>query len=93
MRTFASIRDRPTGITGLPDSGWRSADSGDATAKIVPFGFDITDDGAGHYLLVCFSADGTYGAATWHETLPDAIESAKIQFGIRWQEWGPALDD
>ena len=91
MRTFASIRDRPTRITGRPDC-WRGADAGDATARILPFGFDITDDGSGHYLLVCFSTDGSYRADTWHETLPDTIESASHQVGIRWQEWWPALD-
>jgi hypothetical protein len=93
MRTFASIRDRPTWISGWPNSGWRGADAADASAKLLPFGFDITEDGAGHYLLVCFSTDGAYGADTWHETLIDAHESAERQFGIRSEEWGPGRDD
>jgi hypothetical protein len=59
----------------------------------MSFGFDITEDGAGHYVLVCFSTDGAYGADTWHETRSDAYESAGQQFGIRREEWGPVRDD
>jgi hypothetical protein len=55
----------------------------------VPFGFDITEDGAGHFLLVCFSADGRYGADTWHPTLEGAYGAAENQFGVRRDEWGP----
>jgi hypothetical protein len=38
----------------------------------MPFGFDITDDGDGHFLLVYYSMDRAYAADTWHETLSDA---------------------
>ena len=55
----------------------------------MSFGFDITDDGAGNFLFVCFSADKVYGADTWHETLDDAYASAEEQFGVRRNEWGP----
>lgn len=90
MRTFASIRNRSTRITGWPNSGWRGADASDPSAKLLPFGFDITDDGAGHYLLVYYSMDRAYEADTWHETLSDAYASAEEQFGVRREEWGPA---
>ena len=89
MLTFASIRDRPTWISGSPDR-WQGADASAPSAKLLSFGFDITDDGAGHYVLVCFSSDAAYGADTWHETLSDAYESATRQFGIQREEWGPA---
>jgi hypothetical protein len=92
MQTYTSIRDRPTWVTGDPN-GWRGADSSDPTATLRAFGFDIADDGAGNYLLVCFSVDGSYGADTWHETMADAIRSAEQQFGIRADEWGPARED
>jgi hypothetical protein len=59
---------------------------------VVPFGFDITDDGAGHYLLVYYSMDGAYEADTWHETLSDAYTSAEQRFGVRRDEWRPAQD-
>ena len=62
---FASIRNRPTWIRGRPQS-WSGAAPTDPGAKQLPFGFDITDDGAG-FVLVCFSADGLYGADTWHD--------------------------
>lgn len=92
MRTFASIRNRPTWIIGWPNC-WRGADASVPSAKLLSFGFDITDDGAGHYLLVCFSTDGAYGADTWHDTLSDAHESAEQQFRIRDEDWGPARND
>ncbi|HEV2973293.1 MAG TPA: hypothetical protein VGY55_25220 [Pirellulales bacterium] len=89
MKVFASIRDRPTRITGWPHSGWRGADPTDAEAKQLPFGFDITDDGAGNYLLVYYSSDRVYVADTWHETLAEAYASAEESFGVRRDEWGP----
>ena len=92
MRPVASVRNRPTWIVGRP-TAWRGADAPGEGASPVPFGFDITEDGAGYYLLVCFSADGQYGADTWHPTLADAYESAEQQFGIRPDEWGPGLDE
>jgi hypothetical protein len=92
MRVFASIRNRQTWITGWPHSGWRGASATDAHAKVLPFGFDITDDVAGNYLLVCFSADGVYGADTWHETLDEAYASAEEQFGVLRSEWSPAKE-
>jgi hypothetical protein len=93
MRTFASIHNRPTWITGWPNC-WRAADASDPSAKLLSFGFDVTDDGARRYdVLVCFSTDGDYGTDTWHDTLSDAYESAEQRFGIRGEEWGPARDD
>ena len=88
MQVFASIRDRPTWVTGRPRS-WRGAEPSEPGAKQLSFGFDITDDGAGNFLLVCFSADGAYGADTWHQTLSEAYASAEEQFGVRCSEWRP----
>lgn len=87
---FASIRHRPTWITGS-HSGWRGAVPSDSGAKQLPFGFDIAGDGAGNFLFVCFSDDGVYGADTWHESMEKAYASAEEQFGIRRSEWGPAI--
>jgi hypothetical protein len=86
MNVFASIRNRPTSISGGPER-WRGADPSEPGARIVSFDLDITDDGAGHYLLVCFSSDGDYGADTWHATLAEAYRSAEQQFGVRRDEW------
>ena len=89
MQVFASIRDRPTWIAGWPHSGWRGAEPSDRGAKQLRFGFDITDDGVGNFLLVSFSADGVYRADSSHRTLADAYESAEEQFGVRRSEWVP----
>jgi hypothetical protein len=87
FQVFASIRDRPTWITGWPHSWWGSAEPSEPGARQLPFGFDITNDGAGSYLLVCFSADGAYAADTWHESLDDAYSAAEAIFGVRRSEW------
>jgi hypothetical protein len=89
MRVFASIRDRPTWICGWPHGGWRGSDAVEPNARQLAFGFDITDDGAGNYLLVSLSADGVYGADSWHETIVEAYASAEEQFGVQRGEWGP----
>jgi hypothetical protein len=91
--TYASIRNRPTWIQGWPHSGWSGAASSDHGAKLLLFGFDITDDGAGNYLLVCYSADGVYGADTWHPTLEEAYVSASEEFGVQRDEWGLLIPD
>jgi hypothetical protein len=87
MRTFASIRDRPTWVTGPPHGGWRGADASGPSAGLPAFGFDISDDGAGGYLLVCYSTGRVYAADTWHETPGQAYGSAEAQFGLRRGEW------
>ena len=53
----------------------------------------VTDDGAGCYILVCYSMDRAYEADTWHETLEDAYATAEEGFGIRREAWGPAQDE
>ena len=58
MPILASVRDRPTWIAGSPRC-WQPTAAADPAGKQVVFGFDITDDDAGHYLLVCFSMDGS----------------------------------
>lgn len=88
MPVFASIRNRPIWIIGRPHTGWGTAEPAEPGAKQLLFGFDITDDGGANYLLLCFSADGLYGADTWHETLADAYAAAEEKFGIQRFEWG-----
>lgn len=87
MRTFACIEMRPLRITGWPHSGWGAAEDGDASAKVLPFRFAVTDDGGGNFLLVYHSLDGVYFADTWHETLADALATAEEVFGIGRGEW------
>jgi hypothetical protein len=92
VKVFASIRGRPTWITGWPHSGWRGADPNEEGAKQLAFGFDVTDDGSGNFLLVYYSADGAYEADTWHESQAEAYSSAEARFGVRRSEWGPPQD-
>jgi hypothetical protein len=87
MTTFASIPERPTRITGFPHSGWRPADVNDPSSKVLPFRFDITDDGSGNFLLCYHSHDRVYCADSWHETLDQALDAAQETFGIARSEW------
>jgi hypothetical protein len=89
VQVFASIRNRPTWITGWPHSGWRGADPAEPGARQLTFAFDITDDGAGGYLLLYFSTDQVYAADTWHPALDEAYRTAEEQFGVKRSEWGP----
>ncbi len=86
MRIPASIRHRPTWIIGWPQSGRRGAAASDPGAKLLPFRFEVRDDGAGGYLLIFKSTDGAYAADTWHETMEDAFASAEDVFGVRRDE-------
>jgi len=93
MRTFASIRNRSTWITGRPHGPWGSAEASNPSVKRLPFGFDITGDGAGGHHLVYYSMDRAYWGDTWHKTISDAYSTAEEVFGIRREEWGPTQDD
>jgi hypothetical protein len=46
-------------------------------------------DGISNFLLVCFTADGVYGADSWHQSLADASALAETPFGVQLSEWGP----
>ena len=93
MKVYASIRNRPTWITGWPQGGWHGADPSEPGARRLPFHFDLTDDGDAGFLLVYDSADGVLAADTWHQTLADPYDVAESCFGIRRPEWMPAERD
>jgi hypothetical protein len=87
MKVFASIENRLTLIRGHPHSGWGGAKASDPGAKSLSFNFEITDDGAGNFLFVSYSADKAFGADSWHTTLDEAYRVAEEQFGIKRSEW------
>lgn len=87
MTTFPYINGRPLRITGFQYSGWRMAEDADSNGRVLPFNFSITDDGAGQFLLVYRSVDGSLYGDTWHETMDAAFASAQRQFGISREEW------
>ena len=91
MSIYASIPERPTCITGWPHSGWRAGDADDPASKVLPFRFDITDDGAGNFLLAYHSLDRVYCADSWHETLEEAFAAAQECYGVAHSEWQPPV--
>ena len=90
MTTHYSIHARPVRVIGDQRSGWRAATDSDSSARELPFEFSITDDGAGQFLLLCRSADGSLYGDNWHETLDKVFEAAKQEYGISRQEWADA---
>jgi len=87
LRIHASIHNRQTWIIGWPQGGWRGAAAFEPSARLLPFRFEVQDDGTGGYLLVYESMDGVYAADTWHETLIEAFAVAEDIFGVRLDEW------
>ena len=90
MTTYSIIHARPLRVTGHQHSGWSAAEDSDPSGRQLPFEFSITDDGAGQFLLVYRSVDGSLYGDTWHETQNDAFKSAERQFGISRDEWKDA---
>jgi hypothetical protein len=90
VTTYSSIHARPLRVTGFQRSGWSAAEDSDQSGRELPFDFSVTDDGAGQFLLVYKSVDGSLYGDTWHETLDDAFTSAERQFGISREEWPDA---
>ena len=74
-------------VAGSPRRGWGPADADDLAARVLPFRFDITDDGGGHFLLIYESLDGEFCADTWHASLEEAFAAAHDSFGIARSEW------
>ena len=63
----------------------------DLASKVSPFRFDITDGGAGNFLLVYYSIDRVYCADSWHETLEEAYAAAQECYGVARSEWQPPV--
>ncbi len=87
MKIYAKIPSKEICVTGFQQSGWRVTGESDAERKILPFGFEITDDGNESYLLIYSSHDKAFYGDTWHETLEDAMGAADEKFGIAQPEW------
>lgn len=87
MSLYSSIRGRPVWIIGWPHSGWRASEASESGASLLPFDFDITDDGAGGFLLTYRSLDGKFVADSSHDSLDGAYETASRQFDIQRSEW------
>jgi hypothetical protein len=77
-------------LGGHAHAGWLPPDA--ATPRDTPviqahLDLEITDDGAGHYLLSYCAQDAEISGDTWHATLDEAFEQASRQFGIARGEW------
>ncbi len=89
MKIFATLKKHlRTG--GEPHTGWLP--EGFQTPRPTPVRdleveFEIRDDGSKHFILSYQSTDKSNFGDTWHQTMDDAIEQAKKDFGIQPSEW------
>src|SRR5918995_6593304 len=74
---------------GRKHSGWIPAYA--ATPPPTPVEDALVDFeiGAveGGYVLEWFSRNTSHHGDSWHETLEDALEQARTEFGVRPEEW------
>ena len=90
MSIFSRIAARKMRIGGNQHSGWLP--EGAATllptpVREVTMTFEITDDGGGNFLLVCYSEDKSVHCDTWHQSIEEAKEAARISFDVSRSEW------
>lgn len=89
-RTYAAIRSRLLPVISVVRNGGRdSRDRETTTRRLVPFNFDIKDDGGGEFLFRWRSLDGKYDGESVHQTLKDAFGFGEREFGIDEAEWSP----
>ena len=82
----------PLRFGGEVHSGWLPANA--ATPPPTPVEVAVVDFGIseveGGYMLEWFSRNTDHRGDTWHETLDEALEQAKLSFGLEPEEWHPA---
>ena len=74
---------------GEEHSGWLPANA--ATPQPTPVEDALVDfeigEVEGGYILEWFSRNTSHHGDSWHETLEDALEQARTEFGVRPEEW------
>lgn len=73
-------------------SGWLPTNA--ATPPPTPVEVAVVDfeisAAEGGYMFELISRNTGHCGDTWHETLDEALEQAKLSFGIEPEEWRPA---
>ena len=89
MNVVKRITGMPFQFGGEKHSGWLPPNA--AVPKPTPIQdvlLDVEIQFDGHGFLLCYSTqDGVISGDTWHESLSDAEQAAKEQFGIQASQW------
>lgn len=83
-----------TSVGGEKHRGWLPAGAAmplPTPAREVRLNVHI-EHGAGGFLLVYFSEDGTLCGDTWHATIGEAEAAALDQFGLAPSDWERPMD-
>ena len=79
----------PVRFGGEEHSGWLPANA--ATPPPMPVEDALVDfevhEVEGGYIFAWFSRNTGHHGDSWHETLEDALEQARTEFGVRPEEW------
>ena len=79
----------PVRFGGEEHSGWLPANA--ATPPPMPVEDALVDfevhEVEGGYIFAWFSRNTGHHGDSWHETLEDALEQARAEFGVEPEEW------
>jgi hypothetical protein len=89
MAMIKRLLSVPVRFGGVEHSGWLPANA--STPPPTPVedalvDFEV-DEVEGGYILAWFSRNTGHHGDSWHETLEDALEQARTEFGVRPEEW------
>jgi hypothetical protein len=77
------LRPKVRHYRGLPPQ-LSEADNREEMAKAAILSIEVEDDGV---FLYRFAADGAFAGDTWHQTMEEAQEQAKFEFGNAISNW------
>jgi len=90
MKIVKQLLGRTCRFGGEEHSGWLPANAATpnpTTAEDVLLDLVVVDTGEGGFLLKWSSQDNKHFGDTWHDTIDDARQYAKTNFGIEPSEW------
>ena len=89
MRVVRELRGRSVEFGGEEHRGWlppMAATPLDTSIEIVSLDFEIRETDGG-YLLIWLGAESRHSGDTWHESVDDALQQAKLWFHVEPKEW------
>lgn len=90
MRVLKQLRARRLAFGGEEHSGWLPEEAAvprPTEIEEVFLDFRIVEASQGGYFLQWEGPEPRYTGDTWHRSLEDALEQARVSFGIEPEEW------
>lgn len=91
MDTLRAIVDKPTGRT-RHTLGRFGPTGPEEVGEFPPAAFVEIKANESGFLLLRFDADGQFSGDTWHQSLEEAKEQARFEFGIIESDWTTKID-